>query len=50
MRMANQMDDPEFLKTLKEKLNEGLPYAAARQIALQDKENLLHSPNNTLGL
>ena len=50
MHMAKQMDAPEFLQTLKEKLNEGLPYAAARQIALQDKENLLHSPNNILGL
>ncbi len=50
MNFAKKMDTPAFSEKLRSGLDQGLPYAAARQQALEDSENHLHSPNNILGL
>ena len=50
MSFAQNMDSPAFADKLRHGLDQGLSYAAARQQALEDRENLLHSPNNILGL
>ena len=50
MEMAKRMDDPAVIAELKEKMEQGLPYAAARQAAIGDDHDLLRGPNNILGL
>ena len=50
MEMASYMDSPSFQQELKDGMATGLPYAAARQTALRDKDQLLSKPNNILGL
>ena len=50
MAFAQKMDSPAFSEKLRSALDQGLPYAAARQQALDDDKGLLHSPNNILGL
>ncbi len=50
MTFAEKMDSPAFSEKLRAGLDQGLPYAAARQQALEDETDLLHSPNNILGL
>ena len=49
-RLAARLDTPEFQKRLRDGLDRGLPYAAARQAALEDADGLLRLPNNILGL
>ena len=50
MEMAGYMDSSTFQQDLKDGMAQGLPYAAARQAALHDREQLLSKPNNILGL
>ena len=50
MRMAEKLDSEESNTSLTEYLSHGLPYAAARQAAVNDHQNLLASPNNILGV
>ncbi len=50
MDLAKKMDGPVFQTRLRQGLDQGLPYAAARQAALEDEQSLLRSPNNILGL
>lgn len=50
MTLASQMDTPEFTEALRRNLDQGLSYAAARQLALNDADGLLRQPNNILGL
>ena len=50
MDLAARMDSDTFTDTLRSGLDRGLPYAAARQLALRDEDDLLSSPNNILGL
>lgn len=50
MELARKMDTPEFSAKLRSELDRGIPYAAARQAALEDERNLLSKPNNILGL
>ncbi len=50
MALARDMDSPRFAEKLRAGLDRGLPYAAARQQALEDDTDLLRSPNNILGL
>lgn len=50
MDLAKRMDSPSFDATLREGLDRGLPYAAARQTALNDYSGVLTAPNNILGL
>ena len=50
MTLAEKMDSAESREQLRSKLDEGLPYAAARQLAVGDQDDLLSSPNNILGV
>lgn len=50
MEAARQLRTEEYQKKLKEYLDQGLSYAAARQAALGDREGLFTRPNNILGL
>jgi len=50
MEMAKRMDNPAVIAELKEKMEQGLPYAAARQATIGDDHDLLRGPNNILGL
>ena len=50
MALARKIDTPAFDIALRKGLDQGLPYAAARQLALEDTEGLLRHPNNILGL
>lgn len=50
MSLARRLDDPAVTATLQDYLRQGQPYAAARQKALNDTDDLLRSPNNILGL
>lgn len=50
MDLAKRMDSDSFPQKLREGLDRGLPYAAARQLALENNNNILSSPNNILGL
>jgi len=50
MDLAARMDRETFSESLHSALDAGFSYAAARQAALQDTNNLLRSPNNILGL
>lgn len=49
LALAQRMDTPASLAALRDGLDRGLSYAAARQAALQDTEGLLTKPNNILG-
>ena len=49
-KLAAKMDDPDVSVRLRAALDRGLPYAAARQIALGDETGILSQPNNILGL
>ena len=48
--LAKQLQTEAFSAALRAGLDEGLSYAAARQAALDDPDNLLSQPNNILGL
>lgn len=48
--LAQKLDEPQCRSKLLEALAQGLPYAAARQQAVGDIENLLSKPNNILGV
>ncbi len=48
--LADRLDSEEFSQGLRQALDAGLPYAAARQQALGDTQGLLSKPNNILGL
>lgn len=50
MMLAEKVDTEEFRQVLRDGLDRGLSYAAARQAALQDDAGLLDTPNNILGL
>lgn len=50
MALAIRLDNPDTQLQLREGLDRGLPYAAARQSAAGDEDDLLRSPNNILGL
>lgn len=50
MAMAEAMDTPAYADSFRAYMDEGLPYAAARQAALADEEDMLSQPNNILGL
>jgi len=50
MTLAKKMDSDDFLTALRDGLDQGLPYAAARQQAMGDGNDLLSQPNNILGL
>lgn len=50
MSLAEQIDTPEFTNKLRAGLDAGLPYAAARQQALEDEAGMLDTPNNILAL
>lgn len=50
LTLARKMDSDDFLTALRVGLDQGLPYAAARQRALGDEHDLLSRPNNILGL
>ena len=50
MRIARQLDTDEARRKLREGLDRGLSYAAARQLAARDETGLLEKPNNILGL
>ena len=50
MELAKRMDTAEFAAALRDRLDQGLSYAAARQAALGDENDLLSKPNNILGL
>lgn len=50
MTLANKIDSEVFNQKLRLGLDAGLPYAAARQQALEDETGLLETPNNILGL
>lgn len=50
MELAKKLDDAQYQEKLKEGLSRGLPYAAARQRAVGDEEDLLSKPNNILGV
>ena len=50
MTLAKKMDSDDFLTALRDGLDQGLPYAAARQRAMGDGKDLLSQPNNILGL
>lgn len=49
-QLAAALDEPVCMQRLRDGLKQGLPYAAARQAALEDQDNLLRQPNNILGL
>ena len=48
--LADRMEGPAFSEALRAGLDQGLPYAAARQQAAGDTEGLLSQPNNILAL
>lgn len=50
MRIARRLDTAEAVKKLRDGLDRGLSYAAARQLAAEDEAGLLLKPNNILGL
>lgn len=50
MELARKVDTEAFRQALRDGLDHGLSYAAARQAALQDDSGLLNTPNNILGL
>lgn len=50
MALAKKLDTPACNAVLRQHLERGLPYAAARQLAVGDTENVLSSPNNILGI
>jgi len=50
MSLAERMTTEEFKDKLQGFLSEGLSYAAARQLAAEDQEDVLSKPNNILGL
>ena len=50
MRMARKLDTDEAKRKLREGLDRGLSYAAARQAAANDVSGILTKPNNILGL
>lgn len=50
MELAGKVDTEPFRQALRDGLDQGLSYAAARQAALQDESGLLNTPNNILGL
>lgn len=50
MTLAQKIDTPAFGAALRNSLDQGLSYAAARQLALEDTGGLLRHPNNILGL
>ena len=50
MALAQKIDTPAYGIALRKGLDQGLPYAAARQQALEDAGGLLRHPNNILGL
>ena len=50
MELAKQVDTDTFRHALRDGLDQGLSYAAARQDALRDEAGLLNTPNNILGL
>lgn len=50
MELARRLDQPSCAQVLQEQLAKGLPYAAARQLAIGDTDDILRSPNNILGV
>ena len=50
MTLAKRLEEESCRQILLQQLKKGLPYAAARQIAAGDTEDILSSPNNILGL
>lgn len=50
MLLAEKLDTATCRQVLLQQLDKGLSYAAARQIAAEDSEDLLSRPNNILGL
>ncbi len=50
LSLAKQVDGDDFRQALRENLDAGLPYAAARQKALGDNTDFLTAPNNILAL
>ena len=50
LSLAEKMDTEDFQRRLRDGLDAGLSYAAARQQALEDAEGLLQTPNNILAL
>lgn len=50
MALAKRMNAPAVTARLRELLGQGLPYPAARQLAVEDEAGLLQHPNNILGL
>lgn len=50
LSLAKQMDTEDFHRALRLGLDSGLPYAAARQQALNDENGILDTPNNILAL
>ncbi len=50
LALARRMEAPDYGERLRAKLDCGLSYAAARQAALEDQQDLLSRPNNILGL
>lgn len=50
MALAKQLNSPEAIASLQEHLSQGLSYPAARQLAANDTDSILSSPNNILGL
>lgn len=50
LRLAEKMQSPAVTERLHTFLGQGLPYPAARQLAVEDEEGLLRQPNNILGL
>ena len=50
MALAKKFDEPEHEIAFQSYLAEGLPYAAAKQLAIGDTQQLLSHPNNILGV
>lgn len=50
LELARRMEAPDYAEVLHAQLNRGISYAAARQAALEDPQDLLSKPNNILGL
>lgn len=50
MALARKLDTPACGAALRKYLDQGQPYAAARQLAVGDTTGILSSPNNILGI
>lgn len=50
MNLAAEIDSEEYQSKLQAAIKSGLSYAAARQAALKDRNDVLEQPNNILGL